>query len=652
MNYEQGMLAYMLNTGFTEPSNPAYSIQDNNIIENQSLLKQIATELNVSGATLFVAGQLQAKSTSGELLNIFVTYGSYRPDGADDWRGYIAVVNTFTNEFHIITSYESGITLKGIKAMGQNEDGRFTLIENRDASLSSLSAYRFVIVNNFTTTGTLILKQSYNLPSGINLLTTFDRSFEKHIYKSPNSGEYVFQADSLDSLEGANAILITLKIEVGQSPEWNSYSYKGDYTYAGYKASNILPTWDSSGNLTVLLSGTGRKVVNNAVNTYYAVIKFNGGNFSKIFEDNVGVNTDAEIAYSQIISEEKSILCYSENTKNKKNTQITVYNNTLRTPLLVESTDTTDYLVDDFNIQTIGSETLIAFYDYSDSTSGNINLYRVDIDNILQNIYALLNTTFSYSYGNMFMVTKNYNLYHWNFSNTDTTFIGYELYNYFNYNGNAYYGTLCVSPHDSILYSTVSNKELPIFARNLYNKTINGALTVSTVQIPNMLLNNLDIQKEQLYSYANLRVGEFNDTLSKNVYETVNVNFNNTLSISNNNDVSNPLYNLQGASSLNTNASADSQANYDNIYLNKVRVNYVDGSQRTLTLDNTQKSLSPEGIASANITFSFVLSKKANSMELLSNDEQTVYCTYDISDLETNTIYKYNQEVVCNTTNK
>lgn len=651
MNYEQGMLAYMLNTGFTEPSNPTYSIQYDNIIENQSLLKQIASELNVSGATLFVAGQLQAKSTSGELLNMFVTYGSYKPDGADDWRGYIAVVNTFTNEFHIITSYESGTTLKGIKAMGQNEDGRFTLIENRDASLSSLSAYRFVIVNNFTATGTLILKQSYNLPSGINLLTTFDRSLEKHIYKSPNSGEYVFQADSLDSSEDANAILITLKIEVGQSPEWNSYSYKGDYTYTGYKSSNILPTWDSSGNLTVLLSVIGRKTINDVVNTYYAVVKFSDGSFSKIFEDNIGANTEFEIAYSQIISEEKSVLCYSESTKNKKNTQITVYNNTLRTPLLVESTDTTDYLLDDFNIQTIGSETLIAFYDYSTSNSGDINLYRVDVDNTLQNIYTLSNTKFNYPYGNMFMVTKNYNLYQWNFSNADTTFIGYELYNYFNYNGNPYYDTLCVSPHDSILYSTVSNKELPVFARNLYNKTINGALTVSTVQIPNMLLNNLDIQKERLYSYANLRVGEFNNIVSKNVYETVNVNFNNTLSIVNNNDKSNPLYNLPGASSLNTNASADSQTNYDNIYLNKVRINYEDGSQRILTLASKQKNLSPEGIASANITLSFVLSKKATTMELLSNDEQTVYCTYDISGSEINTVYKYYQEVVCNTTN-
>lgn len=651
MNYEQGMLTYMLNVGFTESSNPAYSIQDSNIIQNQSLLKQIATELNVSGATLFVAGQLQAKSTNGESLNIFVTYGSYRPDGTNDWRGYIAVINTFTNEFQLITSYDSGTTLKGIKAMGQNEDGRFTIIENRDTSLSSMSAYRFVIVNNFTATGTLILKQSYNLPSGINLLTTFDRSFEKHIYKSPNSGEYIFQADSLDSLEGANAILITLKIEVGQSPQWNTYSYKGDYTYGGYKASNILPTWDSSGNLTVLLSGTGRKVINNAVNTYYAVIKFSSGNFTKLFEDNVGVNTDAEIAYSQIISEGKSVLCYSENTRNKKNTQITVYNNALRTPLLVESTDTSDSLVDDFNIQTIGNETLIAFYDYSDSTSGNINLYRVDVNNILQNIYTLTNTTFNYSYGNLFMVTKNYNLYQWNFSNTDTTFIGYELYNYFNYNGNPYYDTLCVSPHDSIFYGTVSNKELPIFARNLYNKTISGPLTVSTVQVPNMLLNNLNIQKEQLYSYTNLRVGEFTSTVSKNVYETVNVNFNNTLSISNKNDVSNPLYNLPGASSLNTNASADSQTNYNNIYLNKYRINYADGSQRVFTLTESQKSLSPEVTAIANISFSFILSKKATSIELISNDEQVVYCNYDASNLELNTIYKYNQEVACTTVN-
>ena len=49
-------------------------------------------------------------------------------------------------------------------------------------------------------------------------------------------------------------------------------------------------------------------------------------------------------------------------------------------------------------------------------------------------------------------------------------------------------------PTSSWLY----NNNKIIYARNLYNKVVSGNTTTSTVEVPNLLLNDIDIGQQDL----------------------------------------------------------------------------------------------------------------------------------------------------------
>lgn len=654
-NYEQGILAYFLNVGLEEPIREVVeAISNDYVLKQDNLMSKIMNDLKVTQTSdIVIAGRIQAGSTTGEKLNLFVIYGAYKVSDST-WNGYIAIINAFNNEYQLITNYASGTVFKPIKEMGQNDDGRYTLIENRDNTLAG-DSYRFVILNNITAKlptmneYSVELRQAYNLPSSVVGIYSYDNdTYEKSIYKSPNSGTYLFRIDETTDHHQISILLMTLKIEAGQSPEWNTYYSDGGFSY-GCQMLSYLPIWDSNDNLTVTIGGIGDRDEGNVNNEYYFVTKLQNGTFTKQFENLIGTDVEKTVEYATILSETRSILCYSYVSGENRVTRINAYNNGVKDEIQYSTaiSDEPEY----FSTQKVDNECLIVKYTKLDSTTinGTIQLYRIDSDDRLQHIYYLDNVPLDLTYTayKLLMVIKTYNLYQWNFSDKSNTYVGYEIYNTLNYNGEPYYGKLCVSPHSSILYGNISNKNLPIFARNLYNKTINGANTTSTLQVPNQMLNDLTINIEDLISHTNLRCATFNTKINKNIYETLNVNFNGTLSMSNQNDTENIINNETGAIYLNQNASSDNQDNYDKIYLNKVRIKYADGIEKIITLENSSKSLASQGEAKAIITFSFTLDKKASTIELISNDESVVYCTYDASDLAINKTYTYTQEVVC-----
>lgn len=658
-NYEEGMLAYLLNKGLQEPAKEIVeAIPDDYIIKQDNLMNKIMTDLNVTQTSdIAIAGRLQARSVEGDRLNIFVIYGAYKVNG-NNWNGYITIINAFNNDYQIITNYASGTAFKPIKEMGQNEDGRYTLIENRDNSLAG-DSYRFVILNNITaklpttTNYSVELRQAYNLPSSVAGIYIYNNdTYEKSIYKSPNSGTYLFRIDETTDHHQTSILLMTLKIEVGQSPEWNTYYSNGGFDY-GCQMLSYLPIWDGDDNLSITIGAIGDRDENNVDNEYYFITKLQNGAFTKQFEDLIGTNVTQTVEYATILSDNRSILCYSYVSDENRITRINAYNNGIKDEIQYSNmaTNVPEY----FSMQKVDNECLIAKYSLAESTAttGTIQLYRIDTNDRLQHIYYLENVPLDLKYTayKLLMIIKTYNLYQWNFSDKSNTYIGYEIYNMLNYNGEPYYGKLCLSPHSSILYGNISNKTLPIFARNIYNKTINGAKTVSTVQVPNQMLNDLTINIEDLISHTNLKCATFNTQVNKNIYETLNINFNSTISMSNQNDPENIINNEIGAMYFNQNATSDNQSNYDNIYLNKARITYKDGTERIITLGDSTKVLAGEGEAKATLTFSFNLDKEASRLDLVSNDESVIYCSYNISTFETNKNYKIKQDIIC-VTNK
>ena len=73
-----------------------------------------------------------------------------------------------------------------------------------------------------------------------------------------------------------------------------------------------------------------------------------------------------------------------------------------------------------------------------------------------------------------------------------------------------------------------SNNKI-IFARNLYNKVINANTTISTLNIPNTNLNDITIYNQSLIGETNYVLMNNQESITKNIYENLNINFYTTL---------------------------------------------------------------------------------------------------------------------------
>ena len=208
-----------------------------------------------------------------------------------------------------------------------------------------------------------------------------------------------------------------------------------------------------------------------------------------------------------------------------------------------------------------------------------------------------------------------------------------QIYNSSNYNGEPFTDKNSLNSNSAILYSDNN----PVFARNLYNKTQNGATTTSTIEIPNNYLNDTLVDQKDLMSVNNNVIISDTNGFTKNVYETVYLNFVNTISVVNQNETQS-VYNNTVATKLNT--SINNPTDYDNLKLTKFRINYQDG---TNSVSNLQATLQDDN--SYELLMTFFLSKLADTLELISEDEQTVYLSYNLANTEINKTYSLKQRV-------
>ena len=212
-----------------------------------------------------------------------------------------------------------------------------------------------------------------------------------------------------------------------------------------------------------------------------------------------------------------------------------------------------------------------------------------------------------------------------------------KKYNANNYNGSAYSNINSMVPNQGVLYDGKSN---PIFARNLYNKTITGRTTQSTIEVPNNYLNDKIIAKENLLSETNSILISNNQTITKNIYETLNINFINTLQIKNDNDEANPILNPVGASRLNN--SISETTDYDNTKALKVKINFTDNTNYILQLKESQ--IDKISDTSYMYDFDIYVSKSITNIQIISNDETTIYQTIT-STFEVGKLYNITQMV-------
>ena len=176
-----------------------------------------------------------------------------------------------------------------------------------------------------------------------------------------------------------------------------------------------------------------------------------------------------------------------------------------------------------------------------------------------------------------------------------------------------------------------------LFARTLYNLIRQQNTFTSTVNVPNVMLNDVEIKKEQLLAKEYNTIDEDNETIEKNIYEDLLINFNDTITVVDNNTNNNIV---------NTEASVDVvkdliiEREMDKVML-KYRIVYQDNTSEVLELPSP--TIDDENrIATYNL---IIGSHKAiNRIEFISWDETTTYVIITLN-VEANKVYLISQKV-------
>ena len=234
-----------------------------------------------------------------------------------------------------------------------------------------------------------------------------------------------------------------------------------------------------------------------------------------------------------------------------------------------------------------------------------------------------------------------YNEYIINYINRDSNDSPYYLvtykmvYNQNNYNGLKYKDKKMLVPTQGLLFDSDNNL---VFARNLYNLKVYNNQTMATINVPNNLLNNVTISNENLYSSTSYELIDNTQTINKNVYENLYINFINAITMQNRN-TNDYSYNLQGSSRLNISSGKD--LDYENAKATKIRVTYDDDTSYITKVSSTLVN----NVYRYSIGVHVPSNTNIQKIEIISNDEVTTYQTISNLNLENNKYYVITQDV-------
>lgn len=563
-----------------------------------------------------IIGQVQSQG-------FIVIYGNYGDYGELN-KGFLVILNSEYIPIKKITKYKSGTDINTIQRLNVDENNNFYMLE------IIANRYRFNMLNNFLVTLTneyeVILKKSYFLPSSYSL-RTIDGDGITQMKKVPGMARYLFGFKLYKSAAVYYPIVLELKLNVGTENDW--IEHKDINTYGNYKLSDLYCTGTNDlvkfrlayvrfGNDGS--SSTGELVYDGS-NIITRNVKENDALYLKYLDDNFAYSSGVDYDYS---NDKVTYSIYIVNLSHGTISKIW------------------EFVFDMFN--------------YGPHSVEGINLLQVDGEFFFNYIYGLNKTNYGVGIGkivgtkvytkflkecpvndtialNLFYISKTYNLYNYYFQNKNEVHNVKQIYNISNYNGSEYTDVDSLVPTQGIL---INNQNEIIFARNLYNKTISGRTTQSTIEVPNIYLNDDIISKEDLLGKTNSILISNNQTITKNIYETLNINFINALQIRNDNDESNSILNPIGASRLNN--SISNLADYENAKMSKYRINYSDNTNRIIN-----NIWAPIGNFYRTIINIYV-NKEIKSIDFISDDENTIYCSISPI-LEINKIYKIKQDV-------
>ncbi len=592
------------------------------------------------------------QSNTNDLLVLYGEFIEKTGTTEKNSRGIIILLDKNFNPVKTVYEYQSGTKLRPIQNMLQIEDGTFVAIDcagysdNISRSTNEKYEKRFIMLNNITIKSELKndyiidLRQSY----------IFNANYKNFrcikIYKNPNSAHYLMiglRYVDKGTIHYDGVAVIDFKINVGSNNEWSitnddntNWLYGGSYCEFNsedqayweimlthnYKDVTLnLWTKDYNNNFSVktIMSGYAVYVDSVAMNNQCVFINKNEFYFV--------VNNERWGSENEI----RHLALYKYNNSNNylkliKKFELGTGNwSQFRDSIFLECLDNELYINYCTNVN-LNNNTADYYFQRLEEDIWNPILVSKQKPYFMEYRYFYVSKTFNLLNGRMFSTILG--SYYWYFGTV------VEVYNKFNYNGLPYINENSLIPNSVELYS----EEDIVFARNIHNLSINDNITISSVEIPNTYLNNINITSRSLLSQTNLKLIDNNDILQKNIYETVILNFINAIQIIDKNQANNKL-NITASSYLNK--AVNTIGSYDKSKLyEKAILYYANGKTKEILYEYQNKT-----DTSANIVLVIYVDDYLDRLELISNDKTIVYQTIDLSNLAIDKHYTINQKM-------
>ena len=582
---------------------------------------------------------IQTKFKSNN-AGIMVVYGNYNDETAQE-HGFIDIINEKGETIQILKSFNNGTLLKTLVCLNVTDGGVFYGIDSN----SSGGSKRVILLNNFTiklpsqTNYEIVLRNSYIIPNTSGAYE--DIADVVGIKKSPNDATYLIYGTRTTQFP----FVTKFKINVGSDNEWVEYGYLNTLFWA-YAKDLYVTDWEKcffkvgcydvkrSDNVTGYAEYTiDQEDVTTMTRNYKTALKTNSNERLGLGDINIVSNSKAYLSY------------YIRNENAGYYLQcLTAVNNSSRNVIYEINSD--PVIIGQY-IRTKAVQGNIFFLlpEWNvNADSGTISIGLLVYDEPYTEVIAEMT---AYTEINAFYMSNAFNLYNYNVllsewndedeSETSTLYNNQIVFNINNYNGEPFLNIGSLKPNSSVLYD---DNNVAIFARNLYNRVITANITTSTVEVPNTYLNDTIIGGQNLLSETNNILNSVSSNIQKNIYETLNINFINTLNIKDSNDPNNEVLNMAGASRLNDSISLT--RDFREAKASKYRLNYSDNTSLIRTFLDSQVTC-----LNNTATYDFVIytGKLVNSIDIISNDEATIYQTINTSNLSINKYYKITQEV-------
>ena len=636
------LLKYLTNSITDSPINDNLTVEDNVNISMGDLGTDNFTVDKVMGV-------LPAKDIIND-IDLLLYYGYGTKTSNNHTIGFIAYCDKENNVLQVVNTFSSGSEMFCIYDLKINEENKMYAIGYDAQEADGVVHTRLLLFENIAQYNQLTnqyevkLRTSYRLQGNYNdnAGSGVDANYTR-VLKDNTSASYLIYYRYINLMR-----MLRFKIVFGGTNEWEDYT-----TSINYARSTLSVEWSQEVPYITILNRDS--ILQEQINKYYITspssITTSNIDFTTAIQDLVGASFTTMSSRIAMVNSAYAFVNFAVNTPAQSgqevvnilsyrldysNNQIT---NTLNKNAFItyegEAPDTFDVYVNN-NTQVI----VISCLDYQSANYG----MRIYISNYSKGYEVYYASQISYTVANYNFFPIMYNVYNMayitlmvrNISDGNCYADNFKfMYAEDTYSGQPYINKNSLLADKVSLYD--GNNSL-IFNRDVSNISVQANSVTSSVNIPNIYLNNATIEKEDLLSKNNNIIVSDNTSIQKNIYEDLYINFINRITMQDQN-TDNYVFNQSGANRIVD--SAFYRTDYSEAGMTKYRINYSDNTSYIGTISSSQITSTTK---QATYGFAIYVSKQADTLELISNDENTTYQTIDISNLSVG-LYSISQHV-------